>query len=361
VTRFTSPGACSESDSGDVDVVSESYTYTRFGAVESITYSDGTTLEWAYDPYQRLACFADALATTNGHHCPASPVDVGFAPDPSELLTYYVYWPDSDTYRRGLLQSKCRGVPDGSGGFVTKCMDTDYYTSADVGGACSAALSSIVGAFASMVKSETYCSGGSCNDGGSLVYRTTYQYDPHRRPCQVESRNAAGAVIFSSAYGYDQFDNVVHEANTSDVDSSNDSNYQIDYTYDGLLRLIEENRQDLSGSPIKDTTYEYDAASNLTRKIDVEPDVGGEATPTPTESSTVVTPPSPTATPTSPPATATSSPTPTVTTHSGGGGCQVGANGGASWLLLLPIALAALLRRRRQPARAAVTTRTPAR
>jgi hypothetical protein len=361
VTRFTNPGACSESDSGDVDVVSESYTYTRFGAIESITYSDGTKLEWAYDPYQRMACFADALATTNGHDCPDSPVAVGFSPDPSELLTSYTYYPDSDTYRRGLLQSKCRGVPDGNGGFVTKCMDTDYYTSADVGGSCSDALSGIVGAFASMMKSETYCTGGGCDDGGSLVYQTNYSYDAHRRPCLVESRNADGDVILSSAYRYDQFDNVVHEESSSDLDPSDDSNYQIDYTYDGLLRLIEENRQDLDGNPIKDTTYEYDAASNLKRKIEVEPDEVSEepsATPTPAVTSTapIATATSAPPTATSAPATATSQPTPTAKRDEDDG-CQVGASGGAGWQLLLPLALVALLRRRPRRSRGAGAAR----
>ena len=120
VTHFTNPGECSESDSGDVDVVSETYEYTRFGAIESITYSDGTRFEWGHDPYQRVACFADALATQNGNACPDSPVAVGYEPDASELLVWYKYWADSDAQRRGLLQSKCRGVPDGSGGVVTK-------------------------------------------------------------------------------------------------------------------------------------------------------------------------------------------------------------------------------------------------
>ena len=291
VTRFTNPGACSESDTGDVDMVSETYEYTRFGAIESITYSDGTRLEWGYDPYQRVACFADALATQNGNVCPDSPVEVGYEPDASELLVWYKYWADSAAHRRGLTQSKCRGVPDGSGGFVTKCLDMDYYRSIDPGGTCSSQLSSIVGAYASMVETETYCTGGSCNDSGTLVYQTTHRYDEHRRPCLVESVNASGDVMLSSRYLYDQFDNVVHEESSSDIDTTDDSNYQIDYVYDGLLRLIEETRMDSDGNLIKKTTYEYDAASNVTRKVEEEP--GAAETPTPVPPGQIVTPTSP--------------------------------------------------------------------
>jgi len=358
VTRFTNPGDCSEDDSGDVEVVSETYTYTRFGAVESITYGDGTRLAWAYDAYHRMACFADALATSNGNDCPDSPVAVGYAPDPSQLLVWYSYFSDSDSYRRGLMQSKCRGVPDGNGGFVTKCMETDYYTSVDAGGACADDLSGIVGAFASLVKSETYCTGGTCTEG-DLVYTTTYLYDEHRRPCDVTSVNGSGAVIFSSKYDYDQFDNVVHEENTSDLDTSDDSNYQIDYVYDGLLRLVGETRSDSGGDLIKKTTYEYDAASNLKRKIEEEPDGPGDLdTPTPgPEGTLTVTPeltdtpestetPAPTGTAeatatTSPRRTATNAP-PTEARGSGDDdGCQVSpAAAPSASMLLVALALA---------------------
>ncbi len=72
-THYTNPNVCSEckdNDCGDVDGDWVSHTYTRFGAPESTTYSDGTTLRWAYDQYQRPSCFADALATHNGNTCP---------------------------------------------------------------------------------------------------------------------------------------------------------------------------------------------------------------------------------------------------------------------------------------------------
>jgi hypothetical protein len=136
----------------------------------------------------------------------------------------------------------------------------------------------------------------------------------------------------------------------------NDSNYQIDYTYDGLLRMIEENRTDLAGSLIKDTTYQYDAASNLIEKDETVPEVGGpEGTPTPTTTpqQTPTATPAPTATVTNTPmATATPPPntaTPTATAPGkghGGGGCQIESRGGAScWTLLLPVSLLVLRRR----------------
>ena len=304
VTRFTNDSACSQGDSADGDVVSETYTYTRFGAIESTTYSDGTRLEWAYDPYQRMTCFADALATSNGGSCPDSPTAVDFSPDASDLLVSYRYWEDGDPYRRGLLKSTCRGVSDGSGGLVTKCMDTDYYTPADTGGSCPAALSGIVGAYAGLVKTETYCTGGSCLDGdGTLVYQTTRAYDEYRRPCRVESVNGDGDVILSSAYGYGQFENVVHEENFSDLDASTDSNYQLDNVYDGLLRLVQQTRRDLAGNLIEDTTYKYDAASNLVQRIQELPDVAG--------------PPPPPGPVDTPKPTVTSAPVPMATSTSG--------------------------------------------
>jgi hypothetical protein len=365
VTRFTNPGDCSEDGGGDVDVVSESYTYTRFGAIESLTYGDGTRLEWGYDPYQRLVCMADALATQNGNDCPDSPIEVGFEADPSSLLVWHEYWEDDDPYRRGYAKKKCRGVPDGNGGFVTKCIETDYYTSVDTGGSCSGDLSGIVGAYGGLVKSETYCTGGSCDDGGEQVYQTTYLYDEHRRPCSVESINGSGAAILSSSFRYDQFDNVVHEEHRSDLDASDDSNYQIDYVYDGLLRLVQENRSDLGGGLIKNTTFEYDAASNLIRKTEEEPDVEvepptPEATASPSEQVDATVTPTPLATTTgSPVATSTSRPPATPTRQEPTQGpadddsCQVvrPVAGSSSVLVLLVGLFGLLLGRRRADAR----------
>jgi hypothetical protein len=198
-----------------------------------------------------------------------------------------------------------------------------------------------------MAKTETFCSGSPC-DSGNTIYTTTHKYDEHRRPCLVESVNAAGAVILASSFRYDQYNNVVHEESRSDlVDPSDaaydDSNYQIDYTYDGLLRMIEENRTDLAGSLIKDTTYQYDAASNLIEKDETVPAVGGpEVTATPT--ATVTDTPMATATP--PPNTPT--PTATAPGKGHGGGCQIqSCDGGSCWTLLLPLSLLVLRRRRR--------------
>jgi hypothetical protein len=347
VTRFTNPGACAADDSGDTDVVSETYTYTRFGAVESITYSDGTRLEWAYDPYQRVTCFADALATKDGGGCPVSPTNTDFSPDPATQLVSYRYWEDSDPYRRGLSKSKCRGVPDGNGGFATKCMDMDYYTPTDTGGSCVAALDGVAGAYAGMPKTETYCTGGSClDDGGTLVYQTTHLYDDHRRSCRVESVDAGGNVILSSAYAYDQFDNVVHEENTSDLDPSTDSNYQLDNVYDGLLRLVEQTRTEPDGTLIERTTYEYDAASNLVHKHQEINEPGEEPSPskTPTPTRTFGTPEPPTPAPTN-----TAAATATAA-HVGGDddGCQVQAGGASSSLLLILPPIFVLLRKRRR-------------
>ncbi len=362
VTRFTSTDGCSADDSNDTDVVSETYTYTRFGAIESLTYSDGTTLEWGYDPYHRIVCMADALATASGNGCPDSPIDVGFAPAASELLVSYEYWDDDDSHRRGMLKRKCRGVPDGAGGSVKKCVESDYYRSIDSGGGCSSSLDDIVGAYGGLIKTQTYCSGGSCEDmDATEVYKTTYLYDEHRRPCSVETANGSGAIILSSAYEYDQFDNVVHEEHSSDLEPSQDSNYSIDYVYDGMLRLVEETRNNADGDLIKNTTFEYDAASNLIRKTEEEPDeLGTDPTATPTGSATATpeTPdptesPAGTATP-SAPATATESAntpsrTATATTPSDDDSCRIDPQPtrAPSWFLLSLAAAVFALRKRR--------------
>jgi hypothetical protein len=267
VTHFTNPGSCSTSTAGDVPGDSITYTYTRFGAVASKTYSNGGVLNWAYDSYQRPSCFADAQANANGHACPTSPAD-GFTPDPSELLSYTTYWPDSDTYRRGYVQSTCRGVADGSGGYVTKCLDNDYYTSVDTGGSCDPTLSGLVGGYAGATKTTALCTGGSCIAGaGTPVYTTTYFYDDFGRQCEVISVNANSSLILESNFTYDQYDNLVKESSASDLDSSTDSNYQVAYAYDGLMRLSTMTRSDLSGNQLETISYTYDAASNITQKV----------------------------------------------------------------------------------------------
>ena len=294
VTHFSNPGSCSASTAGDVPADSITYTYTRFGAVQSKTYSNGGvatwndgSLGWAYDSYQRPVCFADAQATFNGSACPASPAD-NFTASPDQLLTYTVYWPDSDQFRRGFIQSTCHGVADGNGGFVTKCLDTDYYTAADTTGSCDPTLQSgLTGGYAGATKTTMLCTGGSClTDGGTPVYTTTYLYDASGRQCSVQSINAVGALILGTSYSYDQFDNLVSEASTSQLDTSTDSNFQNAYTYDGLMRLSTMTRSDLSDNLLETISYTYDAASNITQKVDsvvVTPtSTPAPGTPTPT-------------------------------------------------------------------------------
>jgi len=352
ITHFTNPGdcsACSDGDCGDVDGESIQYTYTSFGARESITYSDGTTLQWAYDQYQRLACQADGLATASGQNCPDSPVDADFSPSADQLLLTYTYWDDDDAYRRGLLKSICRGMYDAdSGGYVTKCIDRDYYTPVDVGGSSVDSLAAVVGAYAGSMKTESLCSGGSCLAGSDgLVYQTTHLYDEHGRSGSVASLTAAGSVILESLYAYDQYDNVVHETHSSDLDSSGDSNYQMEYGYDGLLRLVSEQRSDASGTLLESTTYEYDAGDNLKRKVQqvmaTATPTGGDATATPT-----ITPAPQVTTPTASPTTPTiGEPEPTATPtrrgHDDDGGCQVGPGGRPEWPWLASLLLFCVL------------------
>ncbi|MEM1363853.1 MAG: hypothetical protein AAGF94_19510 [Pseudomonadota bacterium] len=123
-----------------------------------------------------------------------------------------------------------------------------------------------------MMKSEAYYTGGPSNGGGTLVYKTEHSYGAHRRPAAVVTTNAADQIVLASTYAYDQFDNLTQEASMSQLDSSAASNYQIAYGYDGMLRLTSADRKDLDGGPIKMITYEYDAASNLTKKVEVTPD-----------------------------------------------------------------------------------------
>ncbi len=359
IAKFTNPGSCSDDDSGDVETGDfEEYTYNRFGTLERIQYADGTILEWAFDQYQRPSCFADALATAHGGRCPASPTQPGFSPSSSELLVSYSYYADSDTYRRGLIERTCRGVPDGSGGTMTRCIESDYYTPVSPDGHCpETGLSVVTGAFAGLLKSETFCTGAPC-DAANTIYTTTHTYDEHRRPCVVESVNQDGQTVLSSSFRYDQYNNLVHEESRSDlVDEADEgytqSNYQVDYVYDGLLRVIEEDRTDLDGNLIKNTQYKYDAASNLIEKLETYPDPtppqGTPPGPLPSATAITATPalPSPTGA-ASTPTRAVNTPVPTDVERADDDGCQISPpEASPIWVFLLALTLGAVLRRRR--------------
>jgi YD repeat-containing protein len=139
-------------------------------------------------------------------------------------------------------------------------------------GFCTQGTASVTGAFPGLAKTEAYYSGGPSDGGGTLVYRTAHLYDAHRRPAAVVTKNAAGKIILASTYAYDQYDNLTRETSLSQLDTSDTSNYQVTYGYDGLLRLISAVREDLDGNLIRSLSYEYDAASNLTKKVEVTPD-----------------------------------------------------------------------------------------
>ena len=284
------------------------YMYNRFGALLTKTYveqiadpsecpnevdeDDGlcqVTLSWGYDTYHRPVCFADAVATSNkgGREpvlCPTTPIAEGFAPDPGDQLAWRTYYPQSDPYRRGLVRSACRGVIKDTGPPVTyesQCTDYDYYQSIDVGGgdACPTPTTYPQGALAGLMKTKAVCVGGSCQDGsGSPVYVETMQYDPHRRPCLVVSSGCSGGTVEACAseignhvlrtsFTYDQYDNVLTEVHQSDIDPSEDSNYKMQYQYDGLMRLTKATRTDLSDALLQTHAYTYDAFSNITERV----------------------------------------------------------------------------------------------
>lgn len=270
VESFTNPGACTACETGSCGDVGGEWVamdYTPFGAPTVKAYSDGTRLEWAYDVYQRPTCFADAVATALGASCPSSPTPSGWTSTADTLLTWTTYWEDDDAYRRGLVKSRCRGVATETGAAAVECVDRDYYTSADVGGSCDAALDAVVGAFAGLEKSRTVCSGGSCLDGTGTVRTTqTLTYDSHRRPCSVASETASGQTILASTYAYDQYDEVTSETHRSDLDPSDASNYTETYTYDGLLRLVGATRTDAGGAVLEERSYAYDARGNVIRR-----------------------------------------------------------------------------------------------
>ncbi|MDX2165432.1 MAG: hypothetical protein SF182_00135 [Deltaproteobacteria bacterium] len=308
VAHFTNPNgcmSCTDDDCGDTITESITYTYTSFGAVSSKVYSDGTTLQWAYDAYQRPSCFADAVATAAGSSCPASPTASDFSPAADQLLMWTTYWPDDNDYLRGLPMSTCRGVVAPGGGTVIKCIDMDYYTPVDSGGSCDSSLDEVVGAYAGMLQTETLCTGGSCLAGtGTLEYQTTYLYDAHGRTCSVQSLNSQSSnnLILGTTYSYDQFNNLVAETSASDLDSSTDSNFATTYGYDGLARLVSMSRNDADGNFLQSITYTYDAASNVTQQVEVvavtmTPTSAPTATPTvaPSETPTAI---GPTSTPT---------------------------------------------------------------
>src|SRR5262249_37911911 len=131
----------------------------------------------------------------------------------------------------------------------------------------------------------------------TLEYQTTYLYDAHGRSCSVQSLNANSTnnLILGTTYSYDQFDNLVSETSASDLDASTSSNYQMTYAYDGLMRLVTSTRSDSSGNFLESDTYTYDAASNISQKVQV---IAVTETPTPAVTATpTATTPRPTSTP----------------------------------------------------------------
>ena len=292
-------GECGE---GDLDGDAISYTYSRFGGLLSKTYSQVASesfecpseitngrcvvqLSWGYDAYQRPVCFADAVAHAAGSSCPTTPIPEGFSPDPSTQLAWRTYWGQGDPYRRGLLKSACRGVIKTAGDtptYETQCTDYDYYTSVDTGGgeSCPTPTTYPQGALAGLVKMKQVCVGGSCLEGTSKpIYIETMAYDLHRRPCYVDSRGCSGDEsteacltqqgnkVLSTAFTYDQYDNVLSEVHESEMDMSSASNYQVSYTYDGLMRLTTAVRSDLASNVLKKYSYTYDAMSNITERV----------------------------------------------------------------------------------------------
>ena len=124
------------------------------------------------------------------------------------------------------------------------------------------------------------CVGGSCLEGTSKpIYIETMAYDLHRRPCYVDSRGCSGDEsteacltqqgnkVLSTAFTYDQYDNVLSEVHESEMDMSSESNYQMGYTYDGLMRLTTALRSDLASNLMKKHSYTYDAMSNITERV----------------------------------------------------------------------------------------------
>ena len=85
----------------------------------------------------------------------------------------------------------------------------------------------------------------------------------------------------------------MHEAHASDLDAQHGQQLPDDYGYDGLLRLVSATRSDAGGNFLESDTYTYDAASNITQRVQV---ISVTETPTPIVTATPGTP-APTATP----------------------------------------------------------------
>ncbi len=298
LTHFVNPDStCTETGDGK-DIAGDSirFMYTPFGKISSKIYLqnvDGSNTEnepitvalrWGYDPYQRPVCFRDAMASTElgqmsdvcGDENTAVSLDFSPSIDMPEdhYLSWNLYYPDSDPYRRGLLQSSCRIVSSTqtTSGFDTRCTDIDYYTPESTdGGSCTDVPSPLnaPGAYAGKLKSRTNCKGGSCATGnGSILSLTSYDYDSHRRPCRVVSSDGDGTIILGSTYQYDQYNNLLSETTISGIDTSTSSNYQLSYTYDGIQRLLNSTRNDLQGNLLQSIDYEFDAASNVKMKVE---------------------------------------------------------------------------------------------
>ena len=283
VTHFTNPGSCSActeaSCKSDVDGDSIAYEYTPFGALSTQIYTQAgatTIYMWSYDEYQRVTCYADAVATAAGESCPASPTPAGWQPQKGSLLTWYSFYPDDDPQgRRGYPKSMCRGLPAGQQ-TLTRCYENDWYTSTTKGGACSqfSGLADVVGAFPGQLKSRTLCSDGPCAEGGTKLTTTTHLYDPFARTCAVEMRNTVAGendqnqLILGAYYRYDHYNNLLSERHASDLDPSEQSNTTTTYTYDGLMRLVLSVRDDKNGNLVEQVAYTYDAASNVVKSVE---------------------------------------------------------------------------------------------
>jgi YD repeat-containing protein len=115
--------------------------------------------------------------------------------------------------------------------------------------------------------------------------------------------NGAANLILGTTYTYDQFNNLVAETSASDLDDSTASNFSMTYGYDGLMRLVSSTRSDRNDTFLESNTYTYDAASNISQKVQVISVTDTPApllTPTPSVNTTVTASPGVTDTPSTP-------------------------------------------------------------
>ncbi len=188
------------------------YAYTPDDYLQSITYPDGTTLNYTYDASGRVATFTDGAGS----------------------VSTYTYYPTGTTNEAGLLESVSIKTKDG----VVASVNYNYDG---------------LGRLSTITRSN------------GVV--TAITYDKYDREQTITTKNGNGNLISKEVYTYDDLNNVVQEVVSSQEDTSGYGNYKIVYTYDVDNRLTNSTTYSEAasnaGAVVDVENYGYDANGNV--------------------------------------------------------------------------------------------------